>query len=257
MNSITITDGNINLPGIKKLQYVPVQDVQLIPTDVQSIVVSDISLVDGAGWYNIEFSEGKLQFGDVSDSNEDGSFHKIDVEGFHPFPTAAKLHALRSMLDERFILLITDYQDDRRICGTLNSPCSFFYKEQSGAFGGTEVKGYSISFNTEDTKPALYYQASSDQLPGAEDPLPGSGFTKMKWYNSSDPVIAGGDEYERYFVELEDLDIDDFAISVGGPWDSPNFSSIGDYGIVSLIDGVVTRSIPFPEHTGLLLLYKA
>lgn len=238
MNSFTNTDGLDNLPGIKSLQFIPVQDVTLIPEDLNSVVYDEITVRIGKGWFEGEFTPGKLQFGDESNISNHGAFHEINVSGFHAFTSSAKLNNFRLMQQHKFIVLVEDYSDNIRIVGKLESPCDFTFKESSGSYGNQQVRGYEISFKTANELPALYYENESEPPVGTgftvfypdgetihtffENPsggtftIPYSSNMIFKHYLSDDPAIAGGAANKRIFEEFIGYDIDHIMITIQG-----------------------------------------
>lgn len=238
MNSFTNTDGLDNLPGIKSLQFIPVQHVTDIPEDINSVVYDEITVKPGKGWFTGEFTPGKLKFGDDSNIVNHGPFHEINVSGFHAFTSAAKLNNFKLMQMHKFIVLVEDYSDNTRIIGTLESPCDFTFKESSGSYGNQQVRGYEIEFKTANEMPAFYYESESDPPVGTgftvfypdgetvysffENPsggtftIPYSSNMIFKHYLSDDPAIAGGAANKRIFADFIDYDIDHLMIVIQG-----------------------------------------
>lgn len=260
MNSIVITDGRDNVPGMAKLNFVPVHKVSEIPDDESSIVVDPIDLTGDTEWLTLDFAPGKLIYDAKGKDGSSGPFFDLEVSGFHPAIDPIKTNNLRLMLGSQFIIVAYDQNGYKRIVGSIDSPAEFIFSETSATFMGTQVAGYHIKFSTQATLPALFYQATIEEgvpVPGADVGVIVS--PEIFWYNSSNPDIAADppSDYKRRFPQAAGKDLDEVALFIGGPVSLPNLDDVPDWDLVSLdADGTFTRNVPFPEKTMLLLIVK-
>lgn len=238
MNHFVNTDGLDNVPGLKILQFIPVQHVASIPEDTASVVYDEIEVLPGKGWFNGEFTPGKLEFGDEMQNTSHGPSHDLEVNGFHANSSPGKLDNFRQMCNHKFIVLAEDEEGNVRILGTRESPCDFSYKETSGRQGDRVVKGYTISFKAVSDQPALYYDNDASPPEGTgftifypdgetiysfiPDPaggtftIPYSSNMIFKHYKSDDPEIEGGASNKRIFADFIGYDIEHIAIVIQG-----------------------------------------
>jgi hypothetical protein len=238
MNHFTNTDGQDNVPGLQLLQFIPVQHVSSIPTDENSVIYDEITVLPGKGWFTGEFTPGKLDFGNEMKNGPHGPYHEIIVSGFHAHPSPAKLDNFRKMQLNRFIVLTKDYDNSMRLIGTRISACDFSFKESSGQLGGATIRGYDITFSAISDQPALYYDNDAEPPVGTgftiyypdgetiysyfTDPaggtftIPYSSNMIFKHYLSDDPAIEGGASNKRIFVDFIGYDIDHISIVIQG-----------------------------------------
>jgi hypothetical protein len=236
MNSFVFTDGILNVSGLLKLEFIPVQHVVLIADDVDSIVIPAITILAGKAWLTGEFTVGKLEYGDEGKLSASGFYHEQEASGFHPYLSATKTNNFRNMQNNKFVVLAHDTSGFNRIIGSLESPCDFTFKETTGNIGGTVTKGYYIKFFTSSTIPALYYQAPvsvggdgivtiykpdgvtvyTTKEPPETFTIPYATNFMFKNYMSSDAAIAGSAANKKIFVEFIGYPIERISVVLQG-----------------------------------------
>lgn len=162
VNSFTLSDDYVNLPGNVQVQFVPVAGVSSVPDHSSGVISDDIGLMPGYSWMSGEFFLGSSSYGGDKRRAAQGDFCDLSVGGFYPRITPASTWNFNEMQDQGYLVLARDHNGFRRLLGSLNSPAYFDFSEATQTLGSATRNGYNISFSAKSKKPAFFYQATAD-----------------------------------------------------------------------------------------------
>lgn len=136
-----------NIPGIKKIEYIPVKWIELWPEfiDTNNTITTPIQLIAGKNWLLASFSTKTSKYIEKLKSNNKGLKYESSITAFISLDTPKISELFNSMARNQFIVKLTDKNNLVRIVGTPITPLSFSSDLSTGKKGG-DTKGYSYTF---------------------------------------------------------------------------------------------------------------
>lgn len=159
LNSITPFCGTRNIPGITKLEYLPID--WLDDGDYEEVIYQGNfqkainPTLGGQSWLTLPFFAGAT-WTEAADSSAFGNVFTQEISGVIPKMTAAQQSELEKMGRHRFILRITDRNGLVWLVGRKEEPLQFFANSNAGSISGAG-NGHQFRFTGATSRPAVTY----------------------------------------------------------------------------------------------------
>lgn len=158
MTDVLPITGEENISGLTSLQFIPVSFVQSIPRPWKDEVNTAVSLVPGKQFFRLAFTRETASFNCPNEESVNGSVHKLSISLTVPKMKMATSANFTEMKDDLFIVIATDNNGNKRLCGTLEAPLRFNYTEFSQSEFGKRG-GYTVTFFRDLSASPPYYTA--------------------------------------------------------------------------------------------------
>ncbi len=161
-----------NTGGIAKSWFVPVEDVVSIPEAIEYTVAEPVVMDAEKNWYTIESAADTQGYDEKELKGKEGSGISIMYRAFIPGHNPTLTSIFNGMRHRRFLLIVKDQEDQKRLLGSLKNPMRFKYEFQTGNKTSAS-KGYEITFyQTAKASPFFYespYIAYPDSISSDAD----------------------------------------------------------------------------------------
>lgn len=155
MNDINkFTDDNLG--GVMLFKFIPIDDVQEIPTAINNIIASGITLKPSTRWFEFYGTIGTIEFNEDQAESEAGAYYKKSVKAITPKNRTELDLIFNEMKDRRFILDVTDNNGIRKIVGTKQEGLRFTAKASTKA-EASQRNEYQIEFSGEGENKSYTY----------------------------------------------------------------------------------------------------
>lgn len=145
-----------NFGGAKGFNFIPVTDVSEIPYTINKTLNSSVLIKSGKSWYSGLAVLRSLAFSEKVIATNAGIHFEYLISGIYPRQNAEIASLFEDMQRRRFILDITDYNNERRLVGTISNGMRFSFEYQSGE-NVSQRPDYNFTFSLQDFKPAPFY----------------------------------------------------------------------------------------------------
>ena len=145
-----------NPGGLKSFGFAPAVTLTGIPQTVAGATLSELVFKTGFNLLNGYATANTLQFTEDATENEQGVFYEQNLQGFVPLDTAQIIALFAEMLQMRFVCIAKDFNNAKRLVGSVENPLIFSYKYTSGN-DRKDAKGYKFNFSRTSTNPAPVY----------------------------------------------------------------------------------------------------
>ena len=147
LESIDDYCGTINIGGLKTIQYIPVSWISNFPDFVndQYEITDAITLIPGKQILTAKVLLNSLEFNEDQDDSKQGRAYTQEVNGIIPNWTPLLAQQFNLMKDHRFIIIVSDKEDQERIIGTPLYPLRFSSSLKTGKTA-SNLKHTSIQF---------------------------------------------------------------------------------------------------------------
>jgi hypothetical protein len=169
MNHFPTFENLTNLGGCQYFQFVPVEDVLLVPEHTDLVINSPIVLVGSKTFLNGFASSKTLSFEEKPEKRSSGNCFLTKISGFYPKINPGALSLFEKMVNRKFLILIRDNNYYLRLAGTLEHPLEFRYSLSTGA-DPAKRNGILFEFYGESLEPAPFY--ANGQVPLQYNPTP-------------------------------------------------------------------------------------
>lgn len=146
MNHFSINDIAEYFSGFSSFQFTPSQNLSNIPNVVSAEISSAVSFSGSNDWYDGSFLKGSSSLSEKQKEIDGNDYHELLFSARVPGHDKELLALFQEMKRYRHIILVTDNQGDKRLCGTLQEPLRFSFnvitQEQPGDFKGIEFSFY-------------------------------------------------------------------------------------------------------------------
>lgn len=144
MNDINkFTDDNLG--GVMLFKFIPVDDVQEIPTAINNMIASAVVLKPATRWYEFYGTIGTIEFNEDQSDSEAGSYFKKSLKAITPKNRTDVDLIFGEMKNRRFILDVLDNNGIRKIVGTIQEGLKFTSKASTKG-EATQRNEYVIEF---------------------------------------------------------------------------------------------------------------
>lgn len=143
-NDIKKIEGD-NLGGIYSFKFIPVTDVQSIPSTLNGAIHNEVNIKTNTRWYEGYCTIETMNFSDNQEDSDHGAFHTKEFLGIVPKDRPELIDLFNGMKNKRFILDLVDNNGTRKLVGTVEEPLNF----SSGFDTKANIAGrneYKISF---------------------------------------------------------------------------------------------------------------
>lgn len=139
--------GSVNIPGITKVEYVPVQWVETWPEfiDDNNTITIPIVLIPGKDWLLASFSAKSAVYNENQSSKKHSDSYKVSLDAIFATDNAGASELFDEMAKYQYILKITDRNGLVRVVGNPKTLLSFTSNLTTGKQPG-DTKGYKYSF---------------------------------------------------------------------------------------------------------------
>ena len=139
--------GNLNLPGLEKIEYAPVDWVdsfeELISDD--HYLKQPITFTTGS-WLTAPVFPIQMEWSENQQNTQQGTAYEQQVTATFPRMRPAVSGEFAMMTDRPFILKLTDPKGEEWIVGTKESGLLFQAPAKTGTAGSTNLNDYQIQF---------------------------------------------------------------------------------------------------------------
>jgi hypothetical protein len=122
-----------NIAGCQSFTFIEDDKVQNIPVSPGRKITSDIVLTQGASWLSGYATSRTLSFEEKMQENDAGKYFLTEINGFYPKLCPEAIELFTKMKDSRFIVVVTDNNGYKRVCGTTANPMNFTFDQDSGS----------------------------------------------------------------------------------------------------------------------------
>lgn len=148
-----------NISGLVKVEFVPIDFIDEIPESWEQEISTEITLGGSFQWLKAFYSQGTGGFSCDDSIDPSGCKYKIGVSGFLPKELLDNTRLFHKMCEDGFIVVATDSNGNKRVCGTVDKPMKFTWSETTLVqLGGRP--GYQWQFTREMNEPAPFYTFS-------------------------------------------------------------------------------------------------
>ena len=147
-----------SMGGCESFLFTPKNYVNKIPKAANYVISSAIEMLPGYSLLGGIALRDTLQFKETEESTESGSKYKTQITGMVPKLTPEYLALFEEMKQYRHIVIISDNNQNKMICGKMRAGMKFTYSSDSSK-SPSGVSGYQFSFDLEYTLPSSFYTA--------------------------------------------------------------------------------------------------
>jgi len=129
-----------NIPGVKKFEFVPVDEVASV-SEPDGMEV-EVTLEVGSVWlegYSIE----RLSYSEEAQETDEGVSYAVKVGGFVPGDDAELMDYFTEARTKRYLVKVTDQNDEERLVGSADVGARFSFARKKD----NENNGYSFVFS--------------------------------------------------------------------------------------------------------------
>lgn len=146
----------VNLSGLVKVEFVPIDQVDVLPAAWEQEIATAVTLIGAAQWLKAYYTQGTGGYSCPDAKDPAGDKYKIIVEGFLPKELLDNTRLFHKMSEDGFLVIAYDSNGNRRLCGTKEKPMRFTWSETTlSQLGGRT--GYQWQFYREMIEPAPFY----------------------------------------------------------------------------------------------------
>ena len=124
MNDINKPCGD-NVGGIFLFKIAFTDDVQSMSLPINGNVCEPVELKSLARWYDVYGTEGTIKFNEDQQQSPQGDYFKVKLSASIPKDRTEVKNSLEEMKNKTFIIDYTDYNNERKLVGTLTEPLKF------------------------------------------------------------------------------------------------------------------------------------
>jgi hypothetical protein len=157
----------LNVPGLCYLDVADVLDVESMPTADGGNYSDAVVLKPGKQWYRVNLALPGSRLKESWTLIDGSPMADMSISGAIGHDELAKLTALWSLPDTRFLVLAKTLNGDAILAGTQNEGCKGIVKQRDRGDESSPVNGYTIEFRVRRAEAAPYYLA---ELPSVADP---------------------------------------------------------------------------------------
>ena len=144
-----------NMGGMAdEFQFAPIDSIIAIATANECVVSSPVVFLSGNNFFTGLAMRDTLEFDEKQTSGGSGDIFSTGISGMVPQMTAEYLALFSQMVKKRFIIVVTDNNGNKRICGNKLAGMKFQF-DQNSSTTPAGIAGYKFSFTL------LYHQASA------------------------------------------------------------------------------------------------
>ena len=262
MDSFLLSDGFRNIPGIGYFNFIEYQGVSAIPSPTNSIIDTNLTLVDGYSWKRGDLLTRTGEMSVNKRITAAGPMYETEIKGFYPKITPTLTNQFYEMQDYRFLVVPKDQNYYKRLIGSLNQGAQFFVEESTRRLGDVTYNGYDLRFVWSSSRSPLFYLPEEEDaflIPDDVEYAPTGTYSTFYYYNTSDPSIAASPTAtnKRKFSILAGKTISQFAIWLNGTKLISNDPDASDNQITAIAaDGTVTLNINWGNNREILIIIK-
>lgn len=145
-----------NLGGNYFFKFIPVSHVESIPQAYKSEIHHAVVLKPNSRWFDFYCTKGTIDFLDEQQESKQGDFHLKTISGFVPKDRVDLKNLFDVMMNDKFIVDITDNNGVRKLVGSIDEPLTFKSKFTTGN-DVNKRNGYTITFSGEGIKKSPLY----------------------------------------------------------------------------------------------------
>ena len=144
------------LGGCRGFEYVPASELLHIPRLRNGQVPAPVILKDGSAFRKGYSTFKTLVFEEKIQENDSGKYYLCEIKGFYPKICHEILDLFARMAMDHFVVVVTDNNGLRRVCGTDDNPLNFSFDQGTGSEPASRA-GISFSFRGQLPQPSPFY----------------------------------------------------------------------------------------------------
>lgn len=156
MNNLSRFSG-INITGVKAIQYVPLEDVLILPDPFNSVISLQVILKPGKVFYSADLTLYTAGCKEETVISNHGEIQKQTLQCFIPKDSPENAPSLNEMIKQRFLVLYSDFNGNRKVLGTLDSGMRFKADLDTYMDPGSGRNGHLCTFYGESPLKAPFY----------------------------------------------------------------------------------------------------
>ncbi len=116
-----------NLGGLNNIEFALVDDIASIPDANGMLIATGIVMKAGAGkrFYCAPLTLESKGFTETGNDSSNGTSYSKQVAGFCPADVSENAGLFEQMENARFVLIVKDSNDRKRVVGTIEEPLQF------------------------------------------------------------------------------------------------------------------------------------
>jgi len=164
-----------NPGGLVTLKVIPVDSVESIPAAESGVIADELTLKDGATFYQLYFANDSASFKEPAADDDQGEFFKPAIQVYIPMDQPSVAVWIQKGKAARYICYYQDANGLGKLVGTLDYPLRLKADlENSG-----NKNGHTFTFSGDVPDKALFYlsdvPSTGDEDGGSGDPGDGNG----------------------------------------------------------------------------------
>jgi hypothetical protein len=153
-----------NVPGLFKLYLIRVDEVTTIPAAVYQTISTNLTLVSGKGFSVWEFTEETAKVDENAVGEADGKSFEDLIDFFIPGDDATKAYQFSQMLNDRFIAITKDGNNNIKIHGDLDRPMRLETQNFTTGAANADRKGTAFQLKCNASHKAYWYTGTITTL---------------------------------------------------------------------------------------------
>lgn len=145
---------NTNIAGLKKIQIIPVNDVELVNVDIMNLT-SKVTLKAGCSFTDIYFTPGTGALESKASDTNNGPVFNVLISANHPKISLDRSLYIFAFIEQRFVVKVTDMNANTFILGTIINPVKLSFDQVIPSSVG-EYTGYHLSITGTFAYPLLH-----------------------------------------------------------------------------------------------------
>jgi hypothetical protein len=158
----------IKTAGINLLNLVAIDEIETVGDPVDYTILDPVVLKTGKNIASVEFSPDSCYFIEEDDENDFGIYYKQSISFNVPFDSLEATRWFNNNRNRKFIALYTDFNDIRKMVGSIDSPLSLRTKYDTGK-KGSDKNDTQVTLSGKSLRKA-YFSGISNEPGGSTGP---------------------------------------------------------------------------------------
>ena len=147
---------NENMGGVQSFLFAPTKSILNIPKDINKVITSPIQFIPGSDFFKGLALRDSLSFEENKSDTLAGDIYNTVLSGMVPKLTPIYLNLFSQMVLKRYIILPTDNNGIKKLCGTIRAGMKFSF-DQTTSTTPSGLNGFKFSFSLQYFKPSPFY----------------------------------------------------------------------------------------------------